>query len=124
MDLYAKAGKLRPDAERTAVCLVCGQVLNSGGKGECTRHSYTCGAGTGIFFLLQDYVGLIMHQGVGSHIRSIYVDSHGETPVGRPLYLDAARYEHLRGLWFGHGVRQEVITVREATQQAIREDYY
>ena len=124
MDLYAKASKIRPDAERTAVCLVCGCVLNAGGKGECTRHSYTCGAGTGIFFLLQDYVGLIMHQGFGSYIRSIYVDSHGETPVGRPLFLDVARYEHLRGLWFGHEVRQQVITEREATQQGIVPNFY
>ena len=124
MDLYAKASKIRPDAERTAVCLVCGQVLNAGGKGECTRHSYTCGAGTGIFFLLQDYVGVIMHKGFGSYIRSIYVDSHGETPVGRPLFLDVTRYEHLRSLWFGHGVRQQVIAEREATQQGIVPNFY
>ena len=61
-DLYAELGALLPDSEQTAVCLICGEVLNAGGKGECTRHSYKCGAGAGMFFLLQDCNGLIMHK--------------------------------------------------------------
>jgi Proteolysis_6 C-terminal len=124
MDLYAKIGVLKPDADRTAVCLVCGEALDASGIGECTKHSYVCGAGTGIFFLLQDCVGLIMHRGEGSFIHSIYVDSHGETPRGRPLYLDLARYDHLRDLWFGHGVRQRVLVERESTQQGVVTGFY
>jgi Proteolysis_6 C-terminal len=124
MDLYAKIGVLKPDADRTAVCLVCGEALDASGVGECTKHSYVCGAGTGIFFLLQDCVGLIMHRGEGSFIHSIYVDSHGETPRGRPLYLDLARYDHLRDLWCGHGVRQRVLVERESTQQGVLAGFY
>ncbi|CAN0161036.1 unnamed protein product [Ectocarpus sp. 4 AP-2014] len=41
-----------------AVCLVCGQVLAAGAKGmghvgECTLHARECGAGVGVFFLVQ-----------------------------------------------------------------------
>ncbi|CAM9640594.1 unnamed protein product [Ectocarpus sp. 8 AP-2014] len=41
-----------------AVCLVCGQVLAAGTKGmghvgECTLHARECGAGVGVFFLVQ-----------------------------------------------------------------------
>jgi Proteolysis_6 C-terminal len=78
-DLYAELGALLPDCEQTAVCLICGEVLNAGGKGECTRHSYKCGAGTGLFFLLQECSGLIMHKGKAAYIHSPYVDSHGKT---------------------------------------------
>jgi hypothetical protein len=45
-DLYAELSCLMPDCEQTALCLVCGEVLNAGGKSECTKHSYKCGAGT------------------------------------------------------------------------------
>ncbi|CAB9520261.1 protein ligase UBR1 [Seminavis robusta] len=124
MDLYAKIGMLKPDAERTAVCLVCGEALDASGKGECTQHSYKCGAGTGIFFLLQDCVGLIMQRGEGSFIHSIYVDSHGETPRGRPLYLDLARYEHMREIYTGHAVKQRVLMERESTQQGVVTGFY
>ena len=79
MDLYAKVGALKPDAERTAVCLICGEALDSSGIGECTAHSYKCGAGVGICFLLQECVGIILQRGEGSFIHSIYVDSHGKS---------------------------------------------
>jgi hypothetical protein len=45
-DLYADLSGLLPDCEQTAFCLICGEVLNASGKGECTKHSYKCGAGT------------------------------------------------------------------------------
>jgi len=124
-DLYAELGVLLPDCEQTAVCLVCGEVLNAGGKGECTRHSYKCGAGTGMFFLLQECAGLIMHKGKAAYIHSPYVDSHGETPQyrGRPLNLDLARYDHLREVWSGHWVRQQVLAERASSRQVIVPDF-
>lgn len=125
-DLYAELGALLPDCEQTAVCLICGEVLNAGGKSECTRHSYKCGAGTGLFFLLQECSGLIMHKGKAAYIHSPYVDSHGETPQyrGRPLNLDLARYDHLREVWSGHGVRQQVLAERGSSRQVIVPDFY
>jgi hypothetical protein len=125
-DLYAELGQLLPDSEQTAVCLICGEVLNAGGKGECTRHSYKCGAGAGMFFLLQECAGLIMHGGKAAYIHSPYVDSHGETPQyrGRPLNLDLGRYDHLREVWSGHAVRQQVLAERGSSRQIIVPDFY
>lgn len=40
-------------AAHPVVCLVCGQVLDANGRGECTMHAKSCGCGVGIFFLLQ-----------------------------------------------------------------------
>jgi Proteolysis_6 C-terminal len=125
-DLYAELASLMPDCEQTAVCLICGEVLNAGGKGECTRHSNKCGAGAGLFFLLQECSGLIMHKSKAAYIHSPYVDSHGETPQyrGRPLNLDLDRYEHLREVWFSHGVRQKVVAERGSSRQVILPDFY
>jgi Proteolysis_6 C-terminal len=125
-DLYAELGQLLPDSEQTAVCLICGEVLNAGGKGECTKHSFKCGAGTGMFFLLQECAGLIMHNGKAAYIHSPYVDSHGETPQyrGRPLNLDLDRYDHLREVWSGHAIRQQVVAERGGSRQVIVPDFY
>lgn len=125
-DLYAELGSLLPDCDQTAVCLVCGEVLNAGGKGECTKHSHRCGGGAGIFFLLQECSGLILHKSKAAYIHSPYVDSHGETPQfrGRPLNLDLVRYEHLRELWMGHMIRQTVVAERGASRQVILPDFY
>ena len=125
-DLYAELGSLLPNCEQIAVCLVCGEVLNAGGRGECTKHSYECGAGAGMFFLLQECSGLIMHKTKAAYVHSPYVDSHGETPQfrGRPLYLDLVRYEHLREVWMGHGVRQMVVAERSHNRQVILNDFY
>jgi Proteolysis_6 C-terminal len=125
-DLYAELGTILPDCEQTAVCLICGQILNAGGRGECTRHAAKCGAGAGIFFLLQECTGLLLHKNKAAYIQSPYVDSHGETPQyrGRPLNLDMDRYELLRELWFSHGVRQKVVAERVGTRQMIVPDFY
>eukprot|EP00934_Nitzschia_sp_Nitz4_P008391 Nitzschia sp. Nitz4//scaffold194_size40385//22916//30332//NITZ4_007530-RA/size40385-processed-gene-0.16-mRNA-1//-1//CDS//3329540334//8381//frame0 len=125
-DLYAELGQLLPDSEQTAVCLVCGEVLNAGGNGECTSHSYRCGAGTGLFFLLQECAGLIMHNSKAAYIHSPFVDSHGETPQyrGRPLNLDLDRYAHLQEVWCGHAVRQQVVAERGGSRQIIVTGFY
>ena len=125
-DLYAELGHLCPDSEQTALCLICGEVLNANGKGECTKHSTKCGAGACIFFLLQECQGLIMHGNKAVYLQSPYVDSHGETPQyrGRPLNLDLDRYELLREVWFSHGVRQKVVAERASARQVILNDFY
>jgi len=125
-DLYAKLGSLCPDSEQTSLCLICGEVLNAGGKGECTKHAYRCGGGSGIFFLLQECIGLIMHGVKAAYVHSPYVDSHGETPHyrGRPLNLDLDRYNTLHELWSGHLVRQKVISERGNSRQVIIANFY
>lgn len=114
-DLYAVLGKLSPESELTAVCFVCGQVLDASGKGECTRHTYQCGGGCGIFFLLQDCICLAIHKDKAAYLPSPYVDSHGETPQfrGRPLNIDSIRYDFLHELWSGHTLREHVIAERQ-----------
>ena len=102
------------------------QVLNAGGKGECTKHSYQCGAGACIFFLLQECVALILHGDLAAYVHSPYVDSHGETPQyrGRPLNLDLDRYNLLHEMWSGHTIRQKVVSERGSARQVIIADFY
>jgi len=126
-DLYAQVSDLLPTCDQCAFCFLCGQVLNAGGAGECTRHAYICGGGAGIFFLLQECVSLIIYREKAAYFHSPYVDSHGETHMsrGRPLNIDMDRYETLRGLYCGHLLRQQVISERsKSTRQTIISNYY
>ncbi len=113
-DLYATLSSMMPESELTAVCFVCGEVLNAGGKGECTKHASKCGGGSGIFFLLQECICLAVHKDNAVYVTSPYVDSHGETPQyrGRPLNMEKSRYDFLYGLWSGHLLRAYVIAER------------
>jgi hypothetical protein len=113
-DLYATLSLMMPDCDSIAVCLVCGEVLNAGGKGECTKHSQICGGGCGLYFLLQECICLAIHKDTAVYLTSPYVDSHGETPQyrGRPLNMDKSRYDFLHELWSGHQLRAHVIAER------------
>ena len=119
---------MSPHSELTAVCFVCGQVLDAKGKGACTKHASICGGGCGIFFILQDCVGLALHREKAAYINSPYVDSHGECPQyrGRPLNIDKSRYEFLHSLWSGHMLREYVISerLRDARSAHILSNYY
>ena len=101
-------------------------MLNAGGNGECTKHALKCGGGAGIFFLLQECVGLMMHGSKAAYIHSPYVDSHGETPHyrGRPLNLDVSRYLILQELWTGHLLREKVMAERVSARQVIISNFY
>ena len=126
-DLYAQVSVLLPSCDQCAFCFICGQVLNASGSGECTRHSYVCGAGAGIFFLLQECVSILMYKEKATYFHSPYVDSHGETHMsrGRPLNIDIERYETLVGLYSGHLLRQQVISERsKSSRQNIISNYY
>ena len=91
-----------------ALCLVCGQVLNAANKqsenaesdknsGECTLHSRQCGAGVGMFFLVQQYCVLLIRDSRASYHPSLYQDASGEVkqPKGqhRPMFLSEKRYD-------------------------------
>ena len=113
-DLYAELSEMCPTCEHIAVCLVCGQVLDAGGKGQCTKHAFECGAGAGIYFLLQECVGIIIHGQKSAYIHSPYVDHYGEASQyrGMPLNLDMNHYRLMKGLWTGHLIREKVIAER------------
>ena len=82
------------DYEYPAICMVCGQILNSGGNKDCTNHAKFCCPEGGVFFLLQDCTILLMYDSRASYFSSPYTDSYGEKHrqfKGRPLHLDKKR---------------------------------
>ena len=125
-DLYAQLSTLCPDSDQIGLCLVCGTVLDAGGKGQCTKHASKCGAGVGVFFLVQECVALCMHGKFAAYHPSPYVDSHGETPQyrGRPLNLDVQRWKLLQDMWCSHAIREKVISERSSSRQVIIANYY
>ena len=80
-----------------------------------------CGAGYGMFLLVQysQTVLLSRHKGEGCLWLSPYLDSHREEDVGltrgRPLYLDAHRYQQLKLLWLEHKLPIVINSNRNAT---------
>lgn len=114
-------------SENPAVCLVCGDVMCAGGKGACTRHAVHCGAGVGIFFLLQDCKLLFVHGPRACYFASPYVDTYGERHGqfrGRPLFLDRGRIEMVRKLWVTHAIADHVVQTRSTSRQIIISGYY
>ena len=95
------------------MCLLCGVILQGGSRqhqtpasitnpGECTLHTRSCGAGVGIFFLVQRFSCLLVRGGRSCYYPSIYLDALGESgsTLGgggktRPLFLNLARYKKL-----------------------------
>ena len=82
------------DYEYPAICLVCGKILDAGGKKDCTNHAAACSPEGSVIFLLQDCTILLLYASRASYYTSPYVDSHGEKHrhyKGRPLFLDEKR---------------------------------
>jgi len=117
---------LCPGQDQTAICLVCGLVLNASGKGHVTQHASCCGGGSGIFFLMQECKGLVIHNTRAAYVQSPYVDAHGETPQfrGRPLFLDPGRWKIFVDLYKSHGTRMKVVGERRNLRQVIVQGYY
>lgn len=81
-----------------AVCLVCGTFVCLKGLCckqqsycECVLHSQNCGAGTGIFLLINASVIIIIRGHRFCLWGSVYLDAHGEEDRdlrrGKPLYI-------------------------------------
>lgn len=49
----ANSNSLLKPFEFPALCLICGAVVDAGGRGQCAAHCMQCGGESGIFFLLQ-----------------------------------------------------------------------
>ena len=121
--------------EEPAICLVCGEVLCAGtacckrdGIGALTRHVRTCGAGVGLFLLVNRTHTVLLRGPHAAYSISPYVDEHGEEDAGlrrgRPLHLDAERMRTLEQLWASHGVAGEVVRERVMRDRVVREGYY
>uniref|UniRef100_A0A4W3I964 E3 ubiquitin-protein ligase n=1 Tax=Callorhinchus milii TaxID=7868 RepID=A0A4W3I964_CALMI len=96
-----------------ALCLVCGTFVCLKGHCckqqsycECVLHSQNCGAGTGIFLLINASVIIIIRGHRFCLWGSLYLDAHGEEDRdlrrGKPLYLCKERYKVLEQQWIAH----------------------
>ncbi|PVD29744.1 hypothetical protein C0Q70_09000 [Pomacea canaliculata] len=96
-----------------AICLVCGAFLcfredccAINGVSECVEHSIVCGAGTGIFLLINSSIIVVIRGPRATLWGSLYLDQHGEEDRdlkrGKPLYLSRERLEVLESQWLGH----------------------
>ncbi|ERE72018.1 E3 ubiquitin-protein ligase [Cricetulus griseus] len=96
-----------------AVCLVCGTFVCLKGLCckqqsycECVLHSQNCGAGTGIFLLINASVIIIIRGHRFCLWGSVYLDAHGEEDRdlrrGKPLYICEERYKVLEQQWISH----------------------
>jgi hypothetical protein len=109
-DTLSSSGQAASDKGevRPALCLLCGAVLDANGRGQCTAHAAACGHGSGVFFLLQECVVVLLHGTRAAYLPAPYVDRHGEKHGqfrGRPLHLDPHRLHLLRSLVALHEVR-------------------
>ncbi|XP_053327752.1 E3 ubiquitin-protein ligase UBR3 isoform X2 [Spea bombifrons] len=96
-----------------ALCLVCGTFVclkglccKSQSYCECVSHSQNCGAGTGIFLLINASVIIIIRGHRFCLWGSVYLDAHGEEDRelrrGKPLYICKERYRVLEQQWVSH----------------------
>eukprot|EP01113_Clastostelium_recurvatum_P043385 TRINITY_DN7166_c0_g1_i1.p1 TRINITY_DN7166_c0_g1~~TRINITY_DN7166_c0_g1_i1.p1 ORF type:complete len:387 (+),score=93.29 TRINITY_DN7166_c0_g1_i1:386-1546(+) len=96
------------------LCLMCGQLVCVGsiccqsadGKGEATSHAQRCGGGSGLFLVVKTSLVLMIRGVRHAYWGSPYLDEHGEEDShlrrGRPLYLNASRYNQLNYLFVNH----------------------
>ena len=96
-----------------AICLVCGQYLcfrqsccQQQSSYECVHHSIQCGAGTGMFLLVNSSTVVVIRGPRATLWGSIYLDDHGEEDRelkrGKPLFLSPERYKLLKQQWLSH----------------------
>ena len=96
--------------------------------GECTQHAFSCGGGTGVFLLLKQSSLLLVRGSRASVFLSPYLDSHGEEDIGlqrgRPLFLNAQRFEALEALWMLHGFDTDTRILRQTHGGTRRQGAY
>ncbi|XP_029925864.1 E3 ubiquitin-protein ligase UBR2 isoform X3 [Myripristis murdjan] len=121
------------------LCLVCGCMLCSQSYccqteldgedvGACTAHTFTCGAGLGIFLRVREsQVLFLAGKTKGCFYPPPYLDDYGETDQGlrrgNPLHLCPERYRKIQRLWRQHGVTEEIGHAQEANQTLVGIDW-
>ncbi|KAK6165726.1 hypothetical protein SNE40_022591 [Patella caerulea] len=96
-----------------SICLVCGEFLcfreqccKQNSVFECVQHSISCGAGTGMFLLVNSSIIVVIRGARATLWGSVYLDEHGEEDRelkrGKPLYLSKERYNLLEQQWINH----------------------
>ncbi|XP_041922734.1 E3 ubiquitin-protein ligase UBR2 isoform X4 [Alosa sapidissima] len=123
------------------LCLVCGAMLCSqsyccqteldGEKeevGACTAHTFSCGAGVGIFLRVREsQVLFLAGKTKGCFYAPPYLDDYGETDQGlrrgNPLHLCRERYRKIQKLWRQHSITEEIGHAQEANQTLVGIDW-
>lgn len=121
------------------LCLVCGSMLCSQSYccqtevdgedvGACTAHTFTCGAGLGLFLRVREsQVLFVAGKTKGCFYPPPYLDDYGETDQGlkrgNPLHLCAERYRKIERLWRQHGVAEVIGHAQEANQTLVAIDW-
>ncbi|XP_030603407.1 E3 ubiquitin-protein ligase UBR2 isoform X2 [Archocentrus centrarchus] len=125
----------RDKSRAPTLCLVCGCMLCSHSYccrtevdgedvGACTAHSFTCGAGLGLFFRVREsQVLFVAGKTKGCLYPPPYLDDYGETDQGlkrgNPLHLCAERYRKIERLWRQHGITEIIGHAQEANQTLV-----
>ncbi|XP_054874656.1 E3 ubiquitin-protein ligase UBR2 isoform X4 [Amphiprion ocellaris] len=121
------------------LCLVCGSMLCSQSYccqtevdgedvGACTAHTFTCGAGLGLFLRVREsQVLFVAGKTKGCFYPPPYLDDYGETDQGlkrgNPLHLCSERYRKIERLWRQHGVAEVIGHAQEANQTLVAIDW-
>ncbi|XP_035829845.1 E3 ubiquitin-protein ligase UBR3 isoform X2 [Aplysia californica] len=109
----ARCGECHGTPKDPAICLVCGQFVCFRGSCcsqnsvyESVAHSIDCGAGTGMFLLVNSSIVIVVRGPRATPWGSVYLDEHGEEDRdlkrGKPLFLSMARYSLLETQWLSH----------------------
>ncbi|XP_072246542.1 E3 ubiquitin-protein ligase UBR2 isoform X1 [Leuresthes tenuis] len=121
------------------LCLVCGAMLCSQSYccqtevdgddvGACTAHTFTCGAGVGLFLRVREsQVLFVAGKTKGCFYPPPYLDDYGETDQGlkrgNPLHLCLERYRKIERLWRQHGIAEVIGHAQEANQTLVAIDW-
>ncbi|XP_047207361.1 E3 ubiquitin-protein ligase UBR2 isoform X2 [Girardinichthys multiradiatus] len=121
------------------LCLVCGCMLCSQSYccqtevdgedvGACTAHTFTCGAGVGLFLRVREsQVLFVAGKTKGCFYPPPYLDDYGETDQGlkrgNPLHLCSERYMKIERLWRQHGIAEVIGHAQEANQTLVAIDW-
>lgn len=121
------------------LCLVCGCMLCSQSYccqtevdgedvGACTAHTFTCGAGVGLFLRVREsQVLFVAGKTKGCFYPPPYLDDYGETDPGlkrgNPLHLCSERYQKIQRLWRHHGIAEVIGHAQEANQTLVAIDW-
>ncbi|XP_068597074.1 LOW QUALITY PROTEIN: E3 ubiquitin-protein ligase UBR2 [Brachionichthys hirsutus] len=121
------------------LCLVCGSMLCSQSYccqtevdgedvGACTAHTFTCGAGLGLFLRVREsQVLFVAGKTKGCFYPPPYLDDYGETDQGlkrgNPLHLCTERYRKIERQWHQHGIAEVIGHAQEANQTLVAIDW-
>ncbi|XP_078001009.1 E3 ubiquitin-protein ligase UBR2-like [Glandiceps talaboti] len=127
------------DSRAPTLCLICGKTLCSQSYccqndidgdivGACMAHTFTCGAGVGIFLRVREcQLILLSGKNKGCFFTPPYLDDYGETDQGlrrgNPLHLCQDRYRKLQKLWLLHGVPEEIAHQLESNTSLLTIDW-